>query len=648
MASEADSKGVKRGSFLAGIATAGAATAASAAKPAAADAATTVGPPVKMGPPSPIILAADTEAPSGDKYHVRSPGSDYMVDVVKSLGIDYLAATPGSTFRGIQESFVNYGRNTKPEWITVVHEEISAAVAHGYAKVAGKPMAIIVHNTVGLQHASMAMYNAWCDRVPMLVLVGNIADAATRRPGVEWYHTATDIAQMVRGFIKYDDQPASLDHFRESSQRAYSLMMTPPMGSALIIVDADLAEDAIRERPAAIGKLHPVSPPAGDPNAVEEAGKMLAAAQHPVIVAGRVARTPQGVASLVRLAEVLQAPVIDRGDRMNFPTNHYLNQTYNRTLIRDADVVLNLENDNLFGVVEDVPDLVERKTVRRIKPGTKVVDINSELVVGGGNYQDKQRFYPADLPIAGEAEATLPMLIAAVERNMTTARRNANAQRAEQFRTAFISRRMADRDAAAVGWDASPISVARLTMETWNQVKHEPWAMVSQTTFLSSWPQRLWDITEHHQYIGHAGGAGVGYQMAAAVGAGLAHKAAGGRFAVNIVGDGEMMMLPGSLWTLAHHRIPLLTIVHNNRAWHQEVMHVTRIADRRDRNPAGGLIGTTIDDPAIDYAKLAQAQGVYAEGPIEHPSQLAPAIARAIKVVKSGHPALLDVHTQGR
>jgi thiamine pyrophosphate-dependent acetolactate synthase large subunit-like protein len=481
----------------------------------------------------------------------------------------------------------------------------------------------------------------------MLVLAGNIADATKRRPGVEWYHTATDLAQMVRGFIKYDDQPVSLNHFCESTMRAYTLMTTPPMGPALVMVDGDLAESPITEKPMAIPRFPHVSPPVGDPAALEQVAKLLVAAQNPVIVAGRVARSPQGMANLVHLAELLQVPVIDTTTRMNFPSNHYLNQTYDRALVRSADLIVNLENDNLFGVVADVPDLVERNTISKIKPGTKVVDINSELVAGGGNYQDKERYYDPDLSIAGDAEASLPTLIAAVERNMTSSRRDQNAQRGEKLRAAFITRRMADRDAAAAGWDASPISVPRMVMEVYNQIKHDDWALVSQAQFQSNWQQRLWDFTKHYQWIGDAGGAGVGYQMAAAVGAALAHKGSG-RLAVNIVGDGELMCLPGSLWTLAHHRIPLLTIVHNNRAWHQELMHVTRMADRRDRNPAGGRIGTTIDDPAIDYAKLASAHGVYAEGPITAPSALAPAIARAIKVVKSGHPALIDVVSQGR
>jgi acetolactate synthase-1/2/3 large subunit len=649
--------GVDRRSFIAGIATASAgAAAATVTGPSAADAAVTGAPP-NVTPPSAAIAAADTgstlavdptiDFPASDHLHVGHPGSDYMVDVVRNLPIDYVIATPGSTFRGIQESFVNYGENVHPEWITVHHEEISAAVAHGYAKVAGKPAAILVHDDVGLQHASMALYNAWCDRVGVFVMVGNILDSSTRRPGVEWDHTAVDPALMVRGYIKYDDSPVSLDQFRESATRGYSIMTTPPFGSSLIVVDADLAENPAERTPMPIAPYHPVRPPVGDPAAIAEIAKLLVDAQNPLIVTSRLSRTPAGPGLLVQLAELLEIPVIDTNDRVNMPTNHYLYQSFNRTLVGQADVVLALEVGDLFGVLGDVPDSVGRPTVLHVKPGTTVAEINSELLVGAGNYQDKQRFYPSDIPVAADAEATLPMLIDAIRSNLTDARRAQNPQRAAHFKQLFIRTREAAREAAAVGWNASPITPARMCAEVWNQIKGEDWAYVSQSTFLSNWPQRTWDFTKTYQGIGVSGGGGVGYQMPAAVGAALAHKGTN-RLVVNIVGDGELLMLPGSLWTLAHHRIPMLTLVHNNRAWHQEHMHVQRMANRRDRDPSRSAIGTVITDPNVDYASLAKAYGVYGEGPIEHPDQLGPALARAIKIVQSGHPALLDVVTQPR
>jgi thiamine pyrophosphate-dependent acetolactate synthase large subunit-like protein len=645
MAKKPRSKGVDRRSFITGVATAGAA--AVAAKPGAAAAAQ---PPQKLAPPSPIEIAAETAqvqfAPN-DRYHVRNPGSDFMVDVIKSLPFEYVATIPGNTFRGLHESLVNYGGNKNPELISVAHEEVSGAMAHGYAKIAGKPMALMVHNTVGLQHASMALYDAWADRVPMMVIVGNADFDATKRPGlVDWEHSATDVAAMVRGFIKYDDQPVSLGHFVESFVRAYSLSMTPPMEPVVIVADGSLQEESAESKPA-IPKYVPVRPPAGDATAVADAAKLIVAAKNPVIFAERAARTPAGLRLTVQLAELLQAPVVDMMNRMNFPSNHYLNQTFNQGEIAGgADVILALECDNLFGTVGTVVNVPGYPTRMRVKPGTKVISINSQYAASAGNYQDKQRFYQADLPVAGDAEATLPMLIDAVQQEMSAARRAENPARAARWQGLFHRRRIADRNLAANGWDATPISVPRMCMEIWEQIKGHDWAMVSGAPFQSYWPQRLWDITKAYQYSGWAGAYGVGYGLPAAVGAALALKGMGDAIAVNIQGDGDFMMLPAALWTATHHRIPLLTIMHNNRAWHQELMFVTQMADQRDR-PAT-LVGTTIDDPAPNYAMIARGFGMYAEGPITSPDALGPALARAIKIVKSGHPALIDVVTQGR
>jgi acetolactate synthase-1/2/3 large subunit len=568
-----------------------------------------------------------------------------MVQCLRDLQYDYVAAMPGSTFRGLQESVINYLGNSRPEWITCVHEEISGALAHGYAKASGKPMAIMVHNTVGLQHASMAIYQAWADRVPMLVMLGNYADAAMRTAGAEWYHSEVDNATMVRGYIKYDDQPGSVQHFAESIRRGHGLMTTPPMGPALIVADQTLQEVPLNYKPVS-RPFVPVSPPSADANAIEAVAKLLVGAQAPVIVVDRAARTPAGVRSLIALAELLQAPVVDRHGRMNFPTNHYLNGS--DAQIERADVILALEVGDLYSVVNFIVDDIARTSRRVARADAKVIAIDSQLLAAGGNYQDKQRFYQADLPIGGDAEATLPALIEAVQRAMPVARRNDNAQREATQREAFHLKRTTAIAQAAVGWDAVPISIPRLVMEVWDQIKHsEDWALVSQATFQSFWQHRLWDFTAHHQYLGPQGAAGIGYTGPAAVGAALAHRS-DGCLCVNIQGDGDFMVAPGALWTAAHHRLPLLTIIHNNRAWHQETMYVQKVAGRRDRHPERGRIGTVITDPNIDYAKLAQGQGVWAEGPITEPGDLRGALQRAIKVVKSGYPALLDVVTQPR
>ncbi len=334
---------------------------------------------------------------------------------------------------------------------------------------------------------------------------------------------------------------------------------------------------------------------------------------------------------------------------MNFPTNHPLNQSWNQgEVAANADCIVALEVDNLFATVGGVTNIPGHPTRMRIKDGTHVISIDSQYVASAGNYQDKQRFFQADLPIAGDGEATLPFLVAAVQRAMTTERRNQNAARAAHFAELFHRRRLADRDLAAVGWDDSPISIPRLSMEIWEQIKHEDWSLVSGVPFQSWWPHRLWDITKPYQYIGWAGAYGVGYGLPAAIGAALALKQQGSTIAINIQGDGDLLVLPAALWTAAHHNIPLLTIMHNNRAWHQELMFVQQMASQRDRSPDRAWIGTTIDKPAVDFALVARGFGMYAEGPILTPSAFGPALARAIKVVKSGRPALIDIVTQPR
>ncbi len=642
--------GVDRRAFLAGIATAGAGAAAASVTPAPAAAAPPpAGPPPKLAPPSTVLAAAETGNPASsiDRWHVHNPGSDYMVDCLKHVGYDYLTCMPGSTFRGIHESIINYGGNSKPEMLSAVHEEISAAMAHGYAKMAGKPMAILIHNTVGLQHASMAIYNAYADRVPMLILIGNIADSSTRRPGVEWFHTATDVAAIVRGFTKYDAQPMSLQSFGEEIMKASSMALTPPFEPTIVIVDADLAEGPMEQTPPAMPKFMPVRPAVADPAALADVAKLLVNAQNPVLVVDRVAHSQAGMDNIVALAESLQIPVIDLVNRMNFPTNHHLYQTWDRRLIAQADVLLGLELSDLFGVVAEVPDLPVRTTQMRIKPTCTVVSINSMYSQSAGNFQDQQRFYEPAMAIAGDSEASLPYLIDAVNRAMTSDRRAQNAQRAAHFADAFTKRRQENLVQAAIGWDASPISVPRMCAETYELIKNDDFSLVSATGFQSQWPQRLWDLTKYHHYNGDSGAYGVGYGMPAAVGAALAARDQG-RYSVNFQGDGDLMVAPGSLWTAAHHKIPLLTIVHNNRAWHQETMHVQRMADRRERQPQHAKIGTLIGSPDIDYSKLALSFGVYADGPVTQPGQLGPALARALKIVKSGMPALVDVVSQPR
>ena len=246
-------------------------------------------------------LAAETEpvAVEGDVLTADDPGSDFMVDVIKSLGIEYVAANPGSSFRSLHESIVNYGGNTKPELLTCLHEESSVGIAHGYAKAAGKPMAVMAHGTVGLQHAAMAVYNAWCDRVPILMFAGNGLDANKRRPGTEWNHSVQDCALMVRDYVKWDDQPASLTSMVESFIRGYRIATTEPQGPIYLCWDAALQEHRL-ESPLQIPPVDRYAPPArtqADPVALDTLAGWLVRAENPIILADYVGRNPDAAPS---------------------------------------------------------------------------------------------------------------------------------------------------------------------------------------------------------------------------------------------------------------------------------------------------------------------------------------------------------------
>jgi thiamine pyrophosphate-dependent acetolactate synthase large subunit-like protein len=343
-----------------------------------------------------------------------------MVDVIKSLDFEYVAANPGSSFRGIHESIVNYGGNTAPEFITCCHEESSVAMAHGYFKAEGKPMAVLCHGTVGMQHAAMAIYNAYCDRVPVYIMAGNTLDATLRRPGVEWAHSVQDAAAMVRDFIKWDDLPISLPHFAESAVRAYKIAMTPPMMPVLLVVDGGLQEDPIAPRSARAFACRGSRAPRlrkATRVPVAEAAKLLVAAQNPVIVADRAARTPAGVARLIELAETLQAPVVNQGGRMNFPTRHPLNQSANaRQLVANADVIIGLELTDFWGTVNASRDSLVRTSRSVVKPGTKTDQHHRARSRDERQLSGLQRYPEVDIAMAADAEATLPALTEACKR----------------------------------------------------------------------------------------------------------------------------------------------------------------------------------------------------------------------------------------
>jgi thiamine pyrophosphate-dependent acetolactate synthase large subunit-like protein len=607
--------------------------------------------------PTAAIAAAETGTPQASAQATGIPTSDFMVDVIKSLDIEYVPCNPAQSFRGLHESLIDYGGNKKPEFLTCTHEESSVAMAHGYFKIAGKPLLVLCHGTVGLQHAAMAIYNAWCDRVPVIVMGGNDLDASRRPPGVPTFHSAQDINALVRDFTKWDDQPVSPQHFAQSFVRAYKLAMTPPYEPVMIALDCRMQEETLHDRSKlTIPRYVPTAPPQGDMNAVREAARLMVAAERPVIVADKYARTEDGVKLLVQLAESLQAPVIDQKGRMNFPNTHHLFQNGRaQALLRDADVIIGFELSDYWGTVNGYVDNGENDGAglqeSHIKPNAKLISISSITLNTKSNYQDFQRFQTVDIEMAGDAQATMPALIEAVKQALPASRRADVEARGAVMKKAWSEARDRTRQAATYAWDASPVSTARMAMEVYAQIKDLDWSSVGGDRQLSSWPSRLWPMDKHYHHIGGPGGYGVGCNAPAAVGAALANRGLG-RFSVNFQPDGDMMFGPGVLWTAVKHQIPLLSVMHNNRGYHQESMHVQRMSARRSRVASLGKdiapVGTRLENPTIDYAKLASAMGMWSAGPITDANELAPALKKAVQVVKAGEPALVDVVTQPR
>jgi acetolactate synthase I/II/III large subunit len=434
--------------------------------------------------PTQISLARETGGrPVETARVIEHPGSDYMVDVIKTLNIEYLAANPGSTYESLHESLINYGDNKMPEFLTACHEESAVAMAHGYAKIEGKPMMALIHGDIGLQHASMAIYNAYVDRVPIYMVVGNHSDGARRAPGVQSLHSAQDLGALVRDYTKWDDEPLSLGHFAESAVRAYKIAMTPPMSPVLIVCNAELQGDPIQGATPRIPKLTLTTPPAGDIRAVAEAAKLLINAERPQIIAQRMARTPEGMTLLVELAELVQAPVNSQ-ERMNFPTRHPLAGTGWQGY--QPDVTLNLE----------VGDILPQARIDRAR-GAKTIAITALTLSHKSNIQDFGHYADIDLDIGADAQATLPALIEECKKQLTADRKRALQQRGAKLAEAHNKAWEQQIEQAQYGWDSSPVSLARLSAELWPPIKNEDWSLVSWQGFISNWPNRLWKFDKH-------------------------------------------------------------------------------------------------------------------------------------------------------
>ena len=568
-----------------------------------------------------------------DRAAIR-PGSDLMVQVLKDLNIEYIAANPASSFEALQESIVNYGSppNTYPELITALHEESAVDMAHGYAKSQGHPMAVMLHGTVGLQHAAMAIYQCYHDKTPVLIIVGR-DDTFFRQE-----QTANDIAGLTRAFTKWDSQPESLESALSDIQRAFNEAITPPMGPTVVVLDTHIQKEEA-------GNL--VIPNYQSPvfkkisrNQARKIAEDLLGAENPRLHVGRL-RTPEGIADAVRLAELTGSSVRTSATAgpMSFPERHPLCGNGGNI---DHDYILGLESDGKDTSIQG-PTLLSNAANR---------DVTN---IGFGFIREPvippRRDLSGKNDITADAESSLPLIINEFETISSSDPNKVISNRIESYSKENLNTYQDELkktlEKKRKGWNSSPVSLARLYSELWPMIKDLDWCLSSPTVFSSRHHVGMWDHNKPYSYLGMHGAGGIGYCIGASAGAGLAAKKRE-RIVINIQCDGDLNYTPGSLWTAAHHKLPVLTIMHNNRGYHQEVMYLHYMAGVRGRGTDRMHIGTTLRDPFIDYAKLAEAYGMNSEGPIENPDDLKAAFSRGIRSVLDGEPYLIDVITEPR
>jgi thiamine pyrophosphate-dependent acetolactate synthase large subunit-like protein len=557
-------------------------------------------------------------------------GSDVVVDLLVEAGIEHVAFNPGASFRGIHDSLVH--TPGAPDVTLCLHEMIAVSMAQGYAKAAGKPMAALLHNVVGLQNASMAIYNAWCDRVPMLLLGGTgPRSKAHRRPWIDWIHTASVQGNLVRDFVKWDDEPHDLASVEESFARGLGATLSRPSGPVYLCYDVDLQEDPVPPD-LVLGGISgfPVpSTPAASPADVSWLLDRLRTADRPVILAGYVGETREGFAALVELAEAVGAAVVDTGVRHAFPTTHPLAATHVEEVLAEADVLLAL----------DVEDLHSHLRTRLRTPTLLNVSLaNLKLRSWAHDYQALVRAERHVTAGADEvvAELLVQLKTAPMDADVVSARHRWVAERTSRARRAW-------RSAAQRSDGNGVVPLDRLLVELDEALSGVDFVLGGGTN--ARLEHRLLTLDRPRQYAGWAAGGGLGYGVGGALGVALAQRP--GTVTVDVQADGDLLFLPSALWTAAHRSLPVLILVNNNRQYGNTVEHAATIARRRVREPSRRYVGAGLADPPVDLAGLARSYGVWAAGPVSDPTTLGERLAEAVAVVRSGRPALLDVLTPG-
>ena len=472
-------------------------------------------------------------------------------------------------------------------------------------------------------HASMALFNAFCDRVPMLVLgATGPLDAAERRPWIDWIHTATDQAALVRPFLKWDDQPGSVEAAAQSLARAAMLSTTRPCAPVYVCLDAALQEERLTEPvqlpPAA--RFRPAPPPHAAPELVEEIAELLRRARKPVILAGRGSRSESAWCGRVELAERIGARVFTHLKLpAAFPTDHPLHAAPPSTFpspelcnaLKEADVIVALDWLDLGGALE--------RTAAGGEIAGTIVSVSLDQQLHGGWGKEHLTPVPADFRLLADPDAFVRQLLA------------------ELPAAASESPAGIPRVVAAPAGDG-PLTLADIALALGAATGEQDVTLIRVPT---SWPGGLWSFRSPLDYLGADGGEGLGSGPGLAIGAALALNGSG-RLPLAILGDGDFLMGANALWTAARYGIPLMILVANNRSFFNDEVHQQHVAERRGRPTENRWIGQRIDDPRVDLASLARSQGLVGYGPVSSRDELASVTARAVAEVRAGAPVVID------
>ncbi|MBI1964764.1 MAG: thiamine pyrophosphate-binding protein [Betaproteobacteria bacterium] len=549
-------------------------------------------------------------------------GSDPIAAVLSGLDIPYIALVPGSSYRGLHDSIVNYLGNRAPQMVLVLHEENTVAIAHGYAKASGRMMAAAMHANIGLMRAVMAVYNAWCDRAPILMFGATGPwDAARRRPWIDWIHTSADQGAIVRNITKWDNQPGSVGAAVEAIMRAAQIARTAPQGPVYVNLEVAMQEEKIGALPPLPDIARYAAPPPvrPAPELVAAAARLLSGARNPLMLAGRCSRSLEGWNARVALAERLNLPVLTHIKlAAAFPTDHRLHAAppgasltpEAAKLVASADVILALDWLDLAGTL---------KQAHGTGPvAAKVINVSCDAHSHRGWSMDHQGLPPADVYLMCETDAAVPLLLEAAGPRTGGAK-------------SYPPAPLPPAPAEAVSMRGIGIALEAATRGS----------DVCYTRFPLGWNGAYTHLRHPLDYIGHDGGAGVGSGPGMTVGAGLALKGSG-RVPVAIMGDGDFLMGNTAVWTAAHYEIPCLMIVSNNRSFYNDERHQGRMARERGRPEENRWIGQRIGDPDIDIAGLARMQGAAGIGPVTDPAKVQSAIEEGLAAARAGKVCVID------